>query len=361
MPTPLPKQIEAALARLEPAIRDAFLEAVGQIKSAVLMAELEAAIAAGNIEAAIEALRLEQGFFGPLYEAQRTAFLTGGGLIMGETQLRNPFDGSRYEFSFNARADRAETWVRDQSSRLITNVIEEQKEQTRIVLREAMEVGEHPRSTARAIVGKVNATTGKREGGLMGLDGPRAGVLKAITEGMKTADGVRDLVVVPRDGSPPYVRLTSVNKATANRILAAHRRGEAVPAADRDVSERQLSNKLLKDRGDTIARTEALNALRSGRHEGFQQLIDAGKVRKDQVRIRWQATLDSRVRDSHRHLHDQVVKLGEFFNPAPGVFMQYPGDVEHSTNPKALAANTIQCRCLAVYRIRSDLMRYDDD
>lgn len=357
----LPKHVEAALSRLEPAMRDAFLEAIQQIKDAVRLAELEAALAAGNIEVAIEALRLEQGFFGPLYEAQRTAYLTGGGLIMAETRVKNPFDGSRYEFSFTARTDRAETWVREQSSHLITSVIEEQKEQTRVVLREAMEVGEHPRNTARAIVGKVNAVTGKREGGLMGLDQPRSGVLKAVREGMKTAEGVRGLVIVPRDGSPPYVKFKSVNKATANRILAAYARGEAVAAPDRALSEKQLSNKLLKDRGDTIARTETLNSLRSGRHEGFQQLVDSGKVRADQVRIRWQATLDDRVRDSHRHLHDQVVKLGEFFTPAPGVMMQYPGDLEHSTDPKGLARETIACRCLGVYRIRSDLMRYEDD
>lgn len=183
-------------------------------------------------------------------------------------------------------------------------------------------------------------------------------MFRKVLNGMTTPEGVRDLVTVARDGKPPFVTLDSVNEATKQRILRAYRAGEAVSDADIAISRKQLRNKLLKDRGDTIGRTEALNGLRAGRHEGFLQLVESGTVRQDQVRIRWQATLDGRVRDSHRHLHDQTIRIGEFFNPAPGVFMQYPGDLQHSPgNPKGLAANVIQCRCLAVYRIKSDLLK----
>lgn len=358
----LPADVQDALDRLEPALRDAFLQAIDQITNAVRLQQLETLIRAGDIEGAVEALRLEQGFFGPLYEAQRVTYMTGGPLALSGLRIRDPYDGSKFVFSFNGRHDRAERWIREQSSRLITEVIEDQKEQARIVIREAAEIGQHPRDTARAIVGKVDPATGKRAGGILGLDRVRRGVFQKVMDGMTTHEGVRDLVTVPRDGSAPYVTLTSVNEATKQRILRAYHKGEAVPAADIAISRKQLRNKLLKDRGDTIARTEALNGLRAGRHEGMEQLVESGAVRRDQVRIRWQSTLDSRLRDTHRFLHNQTVRLGDFFNPAPGVFMQYPGDLEHSPgNPKGLAANTIQCRCLAVYRIRNDLMRYEDD
>lgn len=353
----LPADVQAALDRLEPALREAFLEAIEAVTSAIRLQQLEAMIAAGNIDGAIEALRLEQGFFGPLYEAHRQTVLTGGALIVTELPLRNPFDGSKFVFSFDGRHPRAEAWIREQSSRLITEVIEDQKEQARIVIRDAAIVGEHPRDTARAIVGKVDPATGKRSGGILGFDRARRGVFARVMEGMKTPEGVRDLVTVPRDGSAPYVTLTSVNEATKQRILRAYHAGTAVPAADQAISRKQLRNKLLKDRGDVIARTETLNGLRFGRHEGMEQLVESGAIRRDQVRIRWQATLDSRVRDTHRHLHNQTVRLGEFFNPLPGVYMQFPGDLEHSpANPKGLAASTISCRCLGVYRIKSDLL-----
>ena len=354
----LPADILDALDILEPAIRDAFIEAINQITSAIRLKELEEMILAGDIEEAVEALRIEEGFFGPLYEVQRNAYMRGGQQILASTRVRDPYDGSRFVFSFNGRHDRAERWIREQSSVLITKVIEEQKEQARIVIREAAEAGQHPRDTARAIVGKVDPAIGKREGGFIGLDSRRRGVFQKGMAGMATSDGIRDLVTVPRDGTPPFVTLESVNQATKQRILRAYRAGEAASAADIAISCKQLRNKLLKDRGDTIGRTEALNGLRAGRHEGFLQLVDSGAVRRDQVRIRWQATLDGSVRDSHRHLHDQTIKLGKLFNPAPGVFMAYPGDLEHSPgNPKGLAANVIQCRCLAVYRIKSDLLK----
>lgn len=100
------------------------------------------------------------------------------------------------------RANRAEHWVREKSSDLITRVIEEQREQTRIVLREQMEGGTHPRTIARNIIGKVNPATKRREGELMGLDGPRSGVLKSVTETMKAPEGVRSLVVEQEDRDP---------------------------------------------------------------------------------------------------------------------------------------------------------------
>lgn len=357
MATRLPTDVLNALDRLEPLIRNAFIRALDQVTSAVRMQELEELIRAGDLAGAIEALRFQQGFFSPLYEAQRTAFMEGGSSILDTLRVKDPYDGSRFVFSFDGRHDRAERWIRDQASRLITDVIEEQKEQARIVIREAAEIGQHPRHTARAIVGRVDPATGRREGGLLGLDRRRQGVFNKVMDGMTTPEGIRDLVTVPRDGKPPFVTLESVNEATKQRILRAYQAGEAASDSDIEISRKQLRNKLLKDRGDTIARTEALNGLRAGRHEGLQQLIDNGAIRADQVRIRWQASLDSRVRDNHRHLNGQAVKLGEMFNPAPGVFMQYPGDLEHSPgNPRGLAAEVIQCRCLAVYRIRTDLL-----
>lgn len=357
----LPRDIQAALDRLEPALRDAFIAAIEAVTSAIRLQQLEAMILAGDIDRAIESLRLEQGFFGPLYEAQRAGFIDGGGLVLSEIRIRDPFDGSRFVFGFNGRHDRAERWIRDQSSRLVTEIIEDQRDQARAIIRGGLERGQHPRTIARTIVGTVDPVTGKRSGGILGLDAPRARVMRKVLEAMKTPEGVRELVTVPRDGSPPFVTLTSVNDATKARILRVFKAGTAVPAADQAISRRQLGNKLLRDRGEMIARTETLNGLRAGRHEGMQQLVESGKVRADQVRIRWQATLDSRVRDSHRWLHDQKIRMGEFFNPAPGVFMAYPGDLEHSPgNPKGLAANVVACRCTAIYRIQSDLMRDDD-
>ncbi|WP_289241853.1 hypothetical protein [Delftia sp.] len=71
---------------------------------------------------------------------------------------------------------------------------------------------------------------------------------------MRTAEGVRDLVIEHVDGTVS-VRY-KVNTATAQRILKAHKAGTAVPDAERAIRERQYRNALLKDCADTVAATE---------------------------------------------------------------------------------------------------------
>lgn len=345
----LPRDIQAALDRLEPAIRDGFLEAIDLITSAAQLNRLIAEIEAGRIEEAIEALRIEQGFFGPLSEAKRQAYLEAGVMVLAGLRLKDPFYGDRIVIGFDGRAVRAERWARDQSSKLITSVIETQKESVRIVIKEGLETGQHPRNIAREIVGRVNPATGKREGGLLGLDRPRAGVFRKVMKAMQTPEGIRSLVTVPKDGSPPYVTLESVNKATKQRILRAFRAGEAASAADIEISRKQLLNKLLKDRGDTIARHETLNAMRAGSLEGYRQLVESGKVRDDQIERTWDDTGDERVRDDHRLMDGQkVIGIERAFVFPDGSQAMFPGD----DSLEAPAKNLIQCRCWMAVRIK---------
>ena len=112
----LPRDIQALIDRLEPEMRNAFLEAIDQITSAAQMNRLIAALEAGNVEEAIEALRIEQGFFSPLNEATRGAYLDGGNLVLAGLKLKDPFSGDKFVLGFDGRAVRAERWLRDQSS-----------------------------------------------------------------------------------------------------------------------------------------------------------------------------------------------------------------------------------------------------
>ena len=58
--------------------------------------------------------------------------------------------------------------------------------------------------------------------------------------------------------------------------------------------------------------------------------------------------MDGRTRDSHRHLDGQRVTFGKVFVSELGSRMEYPGDTSH----EALAADIIQCRCMAIYKRR---------
>ncbi|WP_313349380.1 phage minor head protein [Paracoccus sp. (in: a-proteobacteria)] len=342
--TRLPKDIQAALDRLGPAIRNAFLEAIEQITNAAQMNRLVAAIEAGMIEEAIEALRVEQGFFSPLNEAVRTAYLDGGAIVLAGLRLKDPYHGDSFVLGFDGRHDRAERWVRDRSSNLIVEVIDDQKAMARDVIRSGLEAGQNPRTVALDIVGRVDRTTGKRQGGFIGLTSQQASWAKNAERELRSLDA-------------NYFTRTRRDKRYDATVRAAIDSGKPIAEADIRRIITRYRDRLKKYRGDNIARTEALNSIRAGQFEGFEQLVESGRVRRDQISVTWSATMDSRTRDHHRHLNGQSVQFGGFFAPVPGVLMQYPGDLQHSNDPKALASQTINCRCIATYKVRSDLMR----
>ena len=340
----LPKDVQAALDRMEPELRQAFLDAIARSRSAVSLQKVEAALIAGNIEGAIDALRLEGVWFSSLQDAVRSSLNAGGALALTRLRVRDPYDGTTFVLGFDGRHDRAEAWVRERSSALITEIVEDQREMARQQIKAGLEAGRNPRQTALDIVGRINRATGKREGGFIGLTSQQAAWVRNAEAQLRNLDA-------------EYFTRGKRDKRYDATVRKAIKDGK--PLADADVQKimSRYKERLLKYRADVIARTESLNAMRAGAYEGYQQLVDSGRVRADQVTVTWSATMDGRTRDHHRSLNGTAIQFGEFFNPEPGVFMLYPGDLEHSTDPKALARETIQCRCVALYRIKSDLMR----
>ena len=107
------------------------------------------------------------------------------------------------------------------------------------------------------------------------------------------------------------------------------------------------TNKLLRIRGEQIARTETIKALNAGRDEGARQLIDSGNVSARNVTGIWHSAGDGKVRDSHSAIDGQTRLIGEAFQTPSGVLLLHPGD----TSLGAPAADTINCRCYKEIKI----------
>lgn len=73
-----PKRLQDQLDRLEPQFRDAFIASVRDVSSAAQLSAIAGHLEAGNIAAAVAALNLSPGFFAPLDDTIRAAYLTGG-------------------------------------------------------------------------------------------------------------------------------------------------------------------------------------------------------------------------------------------------------------------------------------------
>lgn len=349
----LPRDIQALVDRLEPEIRNAFLEAIDQITDAAQMNRLIAALEAGNVEEAIEALRIEQGFFSPLNEATRGAYLDGGNLVLAGLKLKDPFSGDKFVLGFDGRAVRAERWLRDQSSGLIVEIIDQQREMTREVLREKLAAGTHPRTTALEIVGRMNSATGKREGGFIGLTTQQARWALNAEDQLRNAHlpGEIDPATGQCKPSPGSLYLGRGRRDARfdARVREAMTSGKQIAEADIQRMVTRYRDRLKKYRGDVIARTESINALRAGQMEGFRQLVDSGKVRPDQIERTWSDTGDSRTRHDHRLMRGQKVKgVEQPFTFPDGSQALYPGDPSLGSPPQ----NLIQCRCWMDVRIR---------
>lgn len=242
---------------------------------------------------------------------------------------------------FDGRNPRAERVARDLSSTLITQIVEDQREAVRIVIEHGIEKGQGSARTGLDIVGRVNKATGAREGGILGLNAPQTRVWLKIKDALETPEGVRSLLVKDRATGKWKPALKSINTATFNRLVKAASKGEALAKADAALSMQQISNAMLKYRGEMIARTETGNSMNAGRMQGMMQLIESGNVTADQVTKVWEAGRDGRTRDSHMLMHQQRQPLNEPFVTPRSYKLMYPGDIDMG----APGSETVACRC----------------
>jgi hypothetical protein len=340
MTTRLPKAVRDALAKLEPQVQRAFLEAIGDITRVIDLQSVVRALEAGDIEAAVKAMRFEASLFGAVDRSLEEAYRAGGIAAIGSLPvIRDPFDGGRIALGFDGRHPRAERWARDMSSRLIVEIVEDQRNMARDVIRQGLEAGRGPRATALDIVGRVNKTTKRREGGLIGLTSNQAQWVKNAEDQLRAGD------------YSGYLGRDLRNKQFDNLVAKAARDGRPLTGAEIEKVSGAYRSNILRYRGETIARTETITAYRAGNREGFQQLVDTGAVRDDQIVRVWGATGDKRTRDSHGFMNgDRVRGLKEPWRVG-GSLMLYPGD----TSLGASGGQTINCRCWEQIRIEYDV------
>lgn len=94
-------------------------------------------------------------------------------------------------------------------------------------------------------------------------------------------------------------------------------------------------------RATTIARTETAQAVNRGK---WDHAREAARRYGWQVRRRWSAILDERVRETHAAAHGQEVGLNEPYLVG-GAHLAHPGD------PAGPAREVINCRCTETYEV----------
>lgn len=323
--------ISELLDQYEPQLAAAFQRAIDEITSQAQIGQIVEALERGDINRAIEAVYLDQAAFQEFERVLQGAYVAGGNETLNELSLRDP-QGKRFVVRFDLRALAAENWLRTYSSELVTNIVSEQRTVIRNTLTNGLAAGDNPRTTALNVVGRINKRTGRREGGVIGLSEPME----------RAAQNARQALNEGRYGD--YLALTRRDARFDALIARAKRYGKPLSQAQIDKIIGRYRDRLLKLRGDTIARTETLASLHAAQFESLNQLVATGKVKSNQVKLVWDATRDTRTRIAHMIADKQTITLGETFTVG-GKSMRYPGD------PNGGPENVINCRCALRPRI----------
>ncbi|WP_182417464.1 phage minor head protein [Bartonella sp. HY038] len=185
----------------------------------------------------------------------------------------------------------------------------------------------------------MSSITKRREGGLLGLTAQQASFLANARNELQTGD--------PKL-LKAYLQRERRDKRFDSAVHKAINSGEPLP---QDSISRMLiryEDKLLKLRGDTIGRTEALEALNTSQQEAMEQALDKTQYTEQDVTRVWRCTRDSKTRDSHREMNGQTVKgLTTPFTTPDGYQLKHPGD----SSLGAPASETINCRCIQFIRL----------
>ena len=325
-----PQLINRLAADLEPAMLDAFLASVNQIKDRVKVGEVEKAIRRGDIDEAVRLIGFDPLDLRPLVRSIGATFEAGGIATAKAIEKAAP-KASQLVIRFDARNPRAETWIGQRSATLVTQIVDDQTNMLRTAMLNGIEKGNGPRTIALDLVGRINKTTGNREGGLIGLtsrqeqwqrnylselssDDPKI-LRRALSRGLRDKRYDAAIKRAIRDGKP-------LDAATRNKLITTYR------------------NRSLRYRGETIARTETLEALNTGNREAYQQAVDSGSIRAEAVKRFVRTAGDERVRHEHAlipAMNTDGVGLNNYFATPDGPYINAPFGV--------------QCRCYVETRV----------
>lgn len=340
-------RFRSLIAGLEPAMRRAFQQAVAGLYAGINWTEFLEALRLRDVERAVAALNIDDAAFTGLYQSHQAAFMAGAQETVATLGIAGVSRKDAIGIRFDMTNPRAEGLLATTSSAMVQQISEDTRNAVRETILSGYTQGRGPRDIATDIAGRV--VGGRRQGGVLGLDANRAHRWRAITEGIRTADGVRDLVIRHRDGTLGlrYVTTPDIKR----RILAAYKRGEPVSIDGQRIIGDRYRNALLKHRADTVAQVETAQAVMAGRCEEWQQVLTKLGRSPDDVEKKWQHGSGGKdPRPTHVAMNDHVVRgLDTPFVFSDGATLQYAHD------PNGAAKDVIRCTCSTDFRLVPDL------
>jgi hypothetical protein len=321
----LQSRLEELLKQYDKQIEQTFLQAIRARVNSINLAQLTKAIEERDFNRAVSIAGITRADLFPFDSSVSAAYAAAGQSIPAAAPA------FAVAFGFDGRATRAEQWARNNVGGLVTGIVDEQVIMLREIIGDQLAAGINPKKIALEIAGPM--VNGSRQGGFIGLSRPQAGYLFNARNELANLDS-------------GYFKRVLRDKRFDSLVRKAIASGKPLAQADIDRIAARYSDRLLRHRAETIARTESITALRAGRREGVQQGIEAGSIARDAIKRVWNSTGDNRTRQDHRVVNGQTVNgMDEAFTLPDGSRMLFPGDKSLG----APAAQTVNCRCYDEY------------
>ena len=145
------------------------------------------------------------------------------------------------------------------------------------------------------------------------------------------------------------LRMTKRDRRFDAAIRRAIASGKPMTVSQVDRLTQRYSARLLKLRGDTIARTETARAVEAGRMDAFRQGMNGANIPPQAVYREWLhgGPAPSMARPDHAAMHKRkIVGLDEPWIVG-GALMMYPLDTSMGAGPEHI----VNCRCMQNIRI----------
>lgn len=315
---------ERMIAAAERQLQLAFLDMVRRLRTNVTP---ESLAIPGLEEQALDQLETTAQLLGNAWSAEfvRAGELTGR-FVSSALSGRRVVQKVEITVAFDQTNERAVREMRSNSLRMVSNFSREQRIVTRQALTDAVARGLNPRQSARAFRDSLGLT--QRQ--------------------WRAVQNFRRLL---EQGSAEALTRQLRDRRFDSTVRNAVSTGQPLSAQQVDRMVTRYIERQLKFRSEVIARTESLRAVHAGSQELYQQAIEAGTLRADELFRTWVTARDERVRDfatgaqtSHVTMDGQQRGVTEPFTSGAGNSLRFPGD------PEAPGLDTIQCRCALTTR-----------
>lgn len=328
------ERLAVLLSSMEGDMLATFIAVISGINSDVLISQLIDAIEAGDFEKVFQSLGIMPGKLQPLVDTIQKMLDHAADFTVKTYPRHVTIGDTKVAFKANMRNERAEQWLREKSSKMITSITDEVRTSVRDTVTLGMEQGRNPRHVALDIVGRVNRTTGVREGGIVGLTASQSSWVNSARRRLSN-------ITTDPEAYNRYMTMGLRNKKFDQIVERAKLTGKPLTVSEIDNLVTAYANNTLKYRGETIARQEAMEAFNKAEHESAKQVIEVGAAKEKHIKRTWDDVGDKRTRHSHREMDGQTVGIDEPFVTPTGEKLMYPTDGSLGASTKEI----IGCRC----------------